>query len=212
MSGPSTPAVAAGPPGLLIVVSAPSGGGKSTLIRLLRERRSDVDLSVSHTTRPPRGTERDGVEYHFVDDAAFDRLVAQDDMAEWAQVYGHRYGTSRAEIARIRSAARHVLLDIDVQGGVSIMGRYPEAVGVFVLPPSLQVLEQRLRGRATDSEESVRRRLSVARDEVTWARRYRHIIINEVLEDALQDLLAVIRAAELSTERMTASIDALAAP
>ncbi|GMV39312.1 MAG: guanylate kinase [Myxococcales bacterium] len=193
------------------MVSAPSGGGKSTLIKLLRERRGDVDLSVSHTTRAPRGAERDGVEYRFVDDTAFDRLVAQGEMAEWAQVYGHRYGTSRAEIQRIRGGGRHVLLDIDVQGGMSIMRAFPDAVSVFVLPPDLRVLEQRLRGRGTDSPEAVARRLSVAREEVGWARHYGHVIVNEVLEAALADLLAVIRAAELRTERMTGAIDALAA-
>lgn len=197
-------------PGLLIVVSAPSGGGKSTLIALLRERRSDVDLSVSHTTRAPRGRERDGVEYHFVDDPEFDRMVASGEMAEWAHVHGRRYGTSRAEIDRIRGAGRHVLLDIDVQGGLSIMASYPDALSVFVLPPSLEVLEQRLRGRGTDSDESVRRRLAVAREEIAVAHRYGHVLVNEALDVALADLLSVVRAAELRSDRMALVVDAFA--
>ena len=187
--------------GLLIILSAPSGGGKSTLARLLRERRGDIGVSISHTTRAPRGNERDGVEYHFVDDAAFDVMVSTHAFAEWANVYGRRYGTSRAEIERIRGQGRHVLLDIDIQGAVSIMALYSDAVSVFIMPPDLETLERRLRRRGTETDAAMASRLAAAKAEIAQHHLYKYTLINDDLHRAVDDLQSILRAEELLTPR-----------
>src|SRR5512134_2993699 len=151
-------------PGLLLVLSAPSGAGKTTLARMFLASCPDARFSVSVTTRAPRGAERDGVDYHFVPATRFAELVAQGAFAEWAEVHGQRYGTLRATIEEALRAGRIALFDIDVQGGSQIKAAWPrEAATVFILPPTLDELERRLRGRSTDSEEVIRRRLDAAR-------------------------------------------------
>ena len=196
---------------MLLVLSAPSGAGKSTLVKRLLARRGDFRLSVSHTNRAPRPGEVDGVAYRFVDDATFDRLVADGAFVEWAHVHGNRYGTSHAEIERLSADGGNVLFDVDVQGGANIRKAYPESVGVFVLPPSMAELERRLRGRGTEPDEVVRRRLTNARGELQQARNYDYVIINDDLDRATEDLLAVARAARLATCRMAAPVEALLA-
>jgi guanylate kinase len=174
----------------LIVVSAPSGAGKSTLCtRLLSELSSRLSLSISTTSRAPRGSERDGVEYFFVRAPEFEERIRRSDFAEWAQVHGNYYGTSRSTLTRFWSTGRHVLLDIDVQGTASLKQAYPERTfTVFIAPPSLEVLEARLRGRGTDSEESVQKRMRNAVDEMSRQNEFDQVILNEDLERAYHEL------------------------
>jgi guanylate kinase len=181
-------------PGLLLVLSAPSGAGKTTLARRLVEREPDARFSVSATTRAPRGRERDGVDYHFLSPARFDELAARGAFAEWAEVHGHRYGTLQAAVDEALAAGRIAVFDIDVQGGESIRARWPErAVSVFLLPPSMAELERRLRGRSTDSEEAIARRLVAARAEIArGAAAYDYLVVNDDLDQALAQVAAVV--------------------
>jgi guanylate kinase len=182
--------------GLILILSAPSGGGKSTLARLLVSRRDDVETSVSHTTRDMRGEEVNGEAYHFVDTETFEAMIAQGEFAEYAQVYDRYYGTSKAEIERIRSLGCHVILDIDTQGGFQVMEAFPEAVSVFIVPPSMEVLEGRLRGRDTDSEEAIQKRLFEARSEMAAGQKYEHTLVNDDLGEALQGLIEILDSEE----------------
>jgi guanylate kinase len=179
----------------VIVVSAPSGAGKTTVLaRALRDL-GGIRFSVSHTTRLPRGAERDGVEYHFVDRAAFERLRADGGLLEWAEVHGNLYGTSLAEIERASAAGVDVLLDVDVQGAVQVRRRIPDAVKVFILPPSYEVLERRLRGRGQDDEAAIRRRLAAAGREIDAFERYDYAIVNDDLDACVEELKSIVRAA-----------------
>lgn len=175
-------------------MTGPSGSGKSTILRGVMAQDPRLALSVSHTTRPPRPGERDGVEYHFVDDATFDRMVAEGAFAEWAGVHAKRYGTSRAEIARLLGAGRDIVFDIDVQGAAQLRAAYSSAVAIFILPPTMASLEERLRGRATESEEQVQIRLQNARAEIARADTYDYLIVNDSVDEAVADFLAVIHA------------------
>ena len=179
--------------GHLFVISAPSGAGKSTVLSCVRERLGDVEFSVSYTTRGIRGDESDGVEYHFVGRAGFEAMIKAGDFLEWAQVHGELYGTPRAPIEEATGAGRDVLMDIDVQGGMSIEDEFPEAVTVFLLPPGTRELKQRLSGRATDSPEQIQLRLANASREMAFADRYDHRIINDRIERACDELCGLIR-------------------
>jgi guanylate kinase len=183
--------------GVPLVVSAPSGGGKTTLCRKLMSEMSGVEFSVSHTTRRSRPGERDGADYHFVDEARFDALAAQDAFLEWAWVHGHRYGTSRIEADSRLPKGIDVLFDIDIQGGRQIAQRLMGAVLVFVVPPDLATLEARLRGRHSDDPQQIERRLATARQELAEAHFYTHWIVNDDLERAASELRAVLTAERL---------------
>ena len=183
--------------GVPIVVSAPSGGGKTTMCHRVIERLSEIEFSVSHTTRAPRPGERPDVDYHFVDDGQFTQLMNDGAFLEWAGVHGKRYGTARREAESRLDSGIDVLFDIDVQGGKQIMERLPTAVLVFVVPPSIDVLERRLRSRASDSEDEVTRRMAAAEDEIQRATFYTHWIVNDHLEQAVDDLEAIVRAERL---------------
>jgi len=179
----------------VVVVSAPSGAGKSTILaRALRDL-GGIRFSVSHTTRPPRGAERDGVEYHFVDRAAFERLRDSGGLLEWAEVHGNLYGTGVAEIERASAAGVDILLDVDVQGAEQVRRRIPEAVTVFILPPSYEVLEQRLRSRGQDDEAAIRRRLAAAGREIVGFEQYDYAIVNDYLDGCVEELKSIVRAA-----------------
>lgn len=186
-----------------MVVSAPSGGGKTTMCHRLIDRVSGVEFSVSHTTRALRGNERDGVDYFFVDDRTFDRMIAEDAFLEWAHVHGQRYGTSRAEADKRLPRGLDVLFDIDVQGGRQIKAKIPDAALVFVVPPSMEVLEARLRGRHSDSEEQIQGRLRAAEKEIAQAGFYDYWIVNDKLEDAVDELWAVLTAERLKRKDRT---------
>jgi guanylate kinase len=170
-----------------------------------------IRFSVSHTTRSPRGAERDGVEYHFVDRARFEKLIAQERFLEWAQVHGELYGTSRDEVERAREEGVDLLLDVDVQGAAQVRERVPDVLSVFILPPSYSVLEQRLRGRAQDDEASIARRLEGARGEMEQAAVFDYMIVNDDVDDAVAVLEGVIRAARARRSRMAAQIDGIRA-
>ncbi len=185
--------------GSLFVLSAPSGTGKSTLIRLLMEKERRLSFSISHTTRAPRRGETDGVHYHFVPREEFERMAESGEFVEWATVHGNLYGTSAGEIEKSLSAGNDVILDIDVQGAVQVGFKFPEAVLVFVLPPSMAELERRLRDRAKDDEEVIRRRLRNARDEIKVIERYHYVIMNDDVDRAVEELGTIIRAGRLRT-------------
>ena len=180
--------------GKLIVVSGPSGAGKSTVIGKVMERRNDLCFSVSATTRKPREGEVDGVNYFFVSGSEFDRMIGDDELLEHAEYNRDNYGTPRAYVEEKRRAGMHVLLDIEVQGARQVRERVPEAIKIFIIPPSLQVLEQRLRGRGTETEEQIQRRLARARGEYREADFYDYVVINDNLETAANELNAIITA------------------
>jgi guanylate kinase len=184
--------------GNLYVVAAPSGAGKTTLVRLLLESELDVQLSVSYTTRDPRPGETDGREYHFVDTAEFRAMIDRHEFLEWAEVHGNFYGTSKTWIADQLAGGRDVLLEIDWQGAQQVRTMFPEAIGVFILPPSMEELTRRLTGRGTDSAAVISRRLAAAQAEMRHVAEFDYVIINDQLEQALDDLRAVVRASRLS--------------
>ena len=186
---------------MMVVLTAPSGTGKTTIARQVLEADPWLAFSVSHTTRPPRPGEEDGVQYRFVDDPAFDRMVEAGEFAEWAHVHSRRYGTSRGEIARRFGQGLDVLFDIDPQGGVQLMDAYPDAVTIFVLPPSMEELERRLRGRGTEAEDQVAVRLGNAREEIGYADRYDYVIVNDDLSRAVAAFEHIIAAERLRSTR-----------
>ena len=178
--------------GLLLVVSSPSGAGKTTLCNRLREEFASLEFSVSYTTRPPRPGETDGVDYHFADSAAFQEMIARDEFAEYAMVHGNMYGTSATLVNRALDEGRHLLFDIDYQGGRHLRQKFPDdVVLVFILPPSIAELEKRLRGRGTDSDEVIRRRVRVAREELRHYAEYDYLIMNDDIGRAYDALRAV---------------------
>jgi len=179
---------------ILIVISAPSGAGKTTLCSRLLKARSDLQLSISTTTRAPRGKEQDGVDYHFVSQESFQALIAEDRFAEWAKVHDYFYGTSKTTIEKAFGDQKHVLLDIDVQGAASLKKLYQErCFTVFVSPPSLEVLEKRLRARGTDSDEVVAKRMRNAQKEMQAAQSFDKLIINDDLNRAANELLEAVQ-------------------
>jgi guanylate kinase len=184
-------------PGNLFVVAAPSGTGKSSLVNALLELDSRLVLSVSHTTRAPRGQEQDGREYHFIDEAAFRTMVMRSEFLEWAQVHGHLYGTSKIEIESRIESGQDVVLEIDWQGALQIKRLFPNAVLIFILPPSWDELRLRLTRRGEDHPEAIDQRLANARVEVAQACHFDFVIINALFESALFDLKAIVHSQRL---------------
>ena len=185
------------PTGNLFIVTAPSGAGKTSLVRELLRSDSQVKLSVSYTTRPPRPGEVDGKDYHFVGEPVFLEMLGRGDFLESAQVYGNRYGTSQPWIESAMRSGTDILLEIDWQGAAQVRKIFPRAVGIFILPPSLEALLARLKGRGQDADEVIARRLAAARDDIGHVEEFDYVIINDVFETALQDLIAVVRAQRL---------------
>ena len=195
--------------GNLYVVAAPSGAGKTTLVRLLLEQEPAVHLSISFTTRAPRSGEENGREYHFVAVDRFKSMISAGDFLEWAEVHGNYYGTSQKWIADQLAAGHDVLLEIDWQGAQQVRAVFPQAIGVFILPPSMEELSRRLTGRGTDSAEVIARRLAVAQAEMRHVGEFDYVIINDSLEQALDDLRAVVRASRLNLNAQRARHAAL---
>ena len=179
--------------GSLFVVSGPSGAGKGTLVERVMKLVPDAWLSTSMTSRKPRGAETDGIEYHFVSKEQFEQLIEEDGFAEWALVHDNYYGTPRGPVEAHLAQDAPVFVEIDVQGGFQIKERYPEANLIFIAPPSLEVLEQRLRGRGTDDEETIAKRMANAVGEMEASARYDKVIVNDDLEQATAELLAVVQ-------------------
>ena len=195
--------------GNVFVLSAPSGTGKSTLARQLVKQTEDLNFSVSFTTRKPRPGEVDGRDYFFVDDATFDAMVAADGFVEWVKVYDRRYGTGKAWIQERLASGVDILLDIESQGARKVHQAIPDAVMVFLLPPSSQELSSRLRGRGDESEEQVRIRLDYARHELSQFDGYDYLVVNDTVEQAYRRLESIIIATRCRRERMGARAQAI---
>jgi guanylate kinase len=180
--------------GLLIVFSGPSGAGKDTILKCLLEKDQNIKLSVSATTRAPRQGEIDGKDYYFIDKAQFETMEKNNEMLESAEYCGNCYGTPSKPIDNWISAGSDVILEIEVQGAYQIKGRYPECVSIFVLPPSLKVLEQRLRDRKTESEEAIQNRLSIASKEILEGNHYDYVVINDTVDHAVNEIIHIIAA------------------
>ena len=187
--------------GSLFILSAPSGAGKSSLAAKLLEEDKNIHMSVSYTTRAPRPAEVDGRDYHFVDKARFMGMLERGEFLESAEVHGNHYGTAEAWIRAQRAAGRDVLLEIDWQGAQQVRRIFSDTIGVFILPPSIADLERRMRLRAQDSDEVVRRRMAVAADEMSHAAEFDYVIINNDFDEARRDLVAVVRASRLVYSR-----------
>ena len=199
--------------GVLFIVSSPSGGGKTTLIREAIARLAELGIeghfSVSHTTRPPRPAETDGVDYHFVDEPAFEAMVQRAEFLEWAEYAGYRYGTSRAAVERQLAAGHDVFLDIEVQGASQVKTQIPDVVKVFVYPPSYAVLKARLQERRQDPLEAIRRRLQWAVREFQVAGEFDYAIINDRLDEAVGALFGICVAAHHRSTRLKPRLDAI---
>ena len=183
--------------GHLYIVAAPSGAGKTTLVRMLLENDPGIRLSISTTTRQPRPGEVDGREYFFVDVPSFLERVNQSEFLEWAEVHGNYYGTSKRWIEAEMQAGRDVLLEIDWQGAQQVRKSFQDAIGIFILPPSMEALKERLSGRGTDSAETIARRIAAAQDEMRHADEFDYVIINDDLQQALENLTSVVGASRL---------------
>jgi guanylate kinase len=180
--------------GRLFIVSAPSGTGKTTLVERLVQVVPDLKMSRSYTSRPARSGERDGVDYNFISRERFESMIGEGDFLEYADVFGNHYGTGRADTEGLLGAGQDVVLVIDVQGASQVRGCGIETVGIFVLPPSAEVLERRLRGRSKDSEEQIRTRLEVARREVPEYAGYEYVVVNDELDRAVERLRSIVLA------------------
>ena len=187
--------------GLLVVMTAPSGTGKSSVVRALLAREPNLSFSVSHTTRPPRPGERDGTDYHFVSPSAFEEIRRRGGFVEWAEVHGHLYGTAEGELDGALKRGSDVLLDIDVQGARQVASKFPDAVTVFLLPPDFATLERRLRGRRSEPEEAIAERLLTAALEVHEYRAFRYLVVNESIEEAAAEIRGILAAERARTER-----------
>jgi guanylate kinase len=178
--------------GHLFIISAPSGAGKTTLVKAILELFTDILYSISSTTRTPRVEERNGVDYHFVSKQDFESGIKKGRWAEWAKVYGNYYGTSVEFIEKNLSSGYDILLDIDVQGTLQILQHYPDSVTIFIMPPSLNILKKRLEKRGSDSQAAIKERLESAKKEMDQKKNYRHIIVNDKLPSAIEELSAII--------------------
>ncbi|MCG6861239.1 MAG: guanylate kinase [Chromatiaceae bacterium] len=180
--------------GILVIVSAPSGAGKTSLIKALLERDPSLSLAVSFTTRAPRSGERDGAHYHFVDSDRFHRMVAAGEFLEHAQVFGNYYGTAESTVRSELEQGRDLLLEIDWQGARQVRRRFPAAVSIFILPPSARALERRLRGRGLDSDQVISDRMAEARSEMSHHAEYDYLVVNDLFDTALDELVCLITA------------------
>jgi len=187
----------------IFVLSAPSGTGKSTLIKRLLSELDKISFSVSYTTRPPRAGEVDGRDYFFIDDATFDTMLAQGGFVEWVQVYQRRYGTGRAWIQDKIDSGQDVLLDLETDGAMRVKEIFPGAILIFLMPPSAQALADRLRGRGVDTEEQISIRLQYAKHEMERWENYNYLVLNDDLETAYQSFKSIFLAARLSRARMS---------
>jgi len=193
----------------VFIISAPSGSGKTTLIDLLLKQNPSLMFSISHTTRPPRTGERDGIEYFFVSEQKFEQMIREDRFVEWAEVHGHYYGTSRETLIEAEENHRDVILDIDVQGAGQVRQKIPEAISIFILPPSYEALKTRLLSRQKDSKEVMLKRLDNARKEIRRYSEFDYIIINDDLQSALSSLSSIIKSSNSLRDKQIDRIEAI---
>ena len=198
--------------GALFVVSAPSGAGKTTLCREVRRNLPDLAYSVSYTTRAPRPGEKDGTDFRFVSPDEFKTLRDRSEFAEWAQVHGNMYGTRASVLEQALQSGRDILLDIDTQGAAQLRRRYPAAVLIFIMAPSMEELEQRLRERRSDAEKEIMRRLDRAREEIALWRAYDYLVVNRDVKEAVDQLSAIILAERARTTRLGLTLPDLELP
>ncbi len=185
-----------------IVLSAPSGSGKTTIAKRLVGTLENFTFSVSATTRAPRDGEVDGTDYHFVSHDEFQGMIDRDELLEWADVHGERYGTRRSYVEKAADAQKHVMLDIDVQGALQVLERADDPILIFILPPSIEVLLERLRGRGTESREQLARRLRNARDEIAEAQKFHYLVVNDDIDDSVQAVRTIAAAHRFRTGAM----------
>ncbi|MFO7666632.1 MAG: guanylate kinase [Desulfobacterales bacterium] len=178
--------------GRLFIISAPSGAGKTTLCSALMNHFDDMVYSISYTTREPRKEEKDGVDYHFISKEYFEKQIAEGNWAEWAKVHGNYYGTSAVFLDKAIASGNDILLDIDVEGTKQIIGRYPDSITIFIMPPSLDILRFRMDSRGADSNEVIERRMTNAEKEISQRSFYKHVIVNDNLSQAVAELISII--------------------
>lgn len=193
--------------GLLILISGASGTGKGTVVNKLLKDSADLAYSISATTRVPRPGEVDGVNYYFLTREEFRRMIEADEFLEWAEVYGNYYGTPLAKIKERLAAGQDVLLEIDTQGALQVMDKFPAGVYIFLLPPSLEELTRRIKGRGTETEESLNKRIGAAKAEIEIGRRYKYAVVNDKVEQAAADIRTIIAAEHLRVENQTGLFD-----
>ena len=186
--------------GLLILISGPSGTGKGTVCDLLRKNHPEISYSISATTRQPRPGEQDGVNYYFYDKEKFRQMIDAGELLEWAEVYGNYYGTPKQKVLDRLNAGEDILLEIDTQGALNVMKAMPEGLFIFLLPPSLEELANRLKGRGTETEDSLQRRLGAAVDEIKIAHNYRYVVVNDKVEAAEKAIAGIIEAEHHRTD------------
>ncbi len=185
----------------LIILIAPSGGGKSTIAKEILDKHPDIEYSISYTTRKPRGDEKHGVNYFFVSESEFKKMADEGDFLEYAFVHGHWYGTSRTQIEKRIEKGKHIILDIDINGAMKIMGSGIDAVTIFILPPSIDVLKERLIKRGTDSIETINLRLKNAYNEIKEVHNFQYLVINDELKEAVQAVEGIIKSEEKKVKR-----------
>lgn len=192
--------------GLLIVVSGPSGAGKGTICQMVRDQLPNLGYSISVTTRKPRVGEVDGVNYFFKTIPQVEEMIAKEELLEYAEVYGNYYGTPRKFVMEQLEAGKDILLEIDIQGALQVKKRFPEAVFIFIVPPSLEILAERLHGRGTDTEEVIQRRLASAASEIGYASEYDYVLVNNVAEDEANKMLNILACERNRSSRMQAVV------
>lgn len=191
----------------IFVISAPSGAGKTTLVQILMERIPNLYFSISHTTRPYRDGELEGVDYFFINENTFRQMISSGEFLEWAEVHGHLYGTSKRMIMLAEEGGKDLILDLDVQGAASVRKILPEAASIFIMPPSYESLRARLVQRRTDKEEQIEQRLENAREEIQRYREYDYVVINEELGSAAENLCGIVRSKRCQRENLEEKIE-----
>ena len=185
---------------IIYVISAPSGTGKTTICNRILSADNDLKLSVSYTSRPAKKGEKNGVDYHFVAKKEFEKMIKENAFVEWAEVYGHFYGTPWSAFEMIEQADKDILLEIDVQGGKSIVDKYPDAVLIFILPPSIEELRKRLTKRGRDDKDEIERRIHIVKKEIEYMKYYDYIVVNDNLDKAVEQVLMIVKSERLKAK------------